>query len=302
MIKTCKIGVAGAGVFGGYHANKCAEQPRIAFIGIFDPSKPAREAGANKHGVTAYADFDAMLSDVDGVIIAAPAIYHGDMTMRALKAGKHVLVEKPVATDIQTAQACINVAAANKCVLQVGHQERFVARAIGLHKIDERPIHIRTERMGPFNVRGQDVSVTLDLMTHDLDLVLMLMDRLPDDVDGTVVVIRTNHPDISEGILTWPGARAELKASRVADAYSRIMTITYPSGTVEIDFNAKTLIHDTPFALNADFGSDPSAADSLGAATDSFVSAILDGTDVIVTGQDGLNAMQIALMIDANKT
>ena len=301
MSKTCKIGVAGAGVFGGYHANKCAEHPRVGFMGIFDPSKAARESVADKHGVTPYSDFDALLASVDGVIIAAPAIYHGDMAMRALQAGKHVLVEKPVATDVETAQACIDIAAANDLVFQVGHQERFVARAIGLDKVNERPVHIRTERMGPFNVRGQDVSVTLDLMTHDLDLVLMLMGSMPDTVDGTATVIRTKQPDTSEGMLSWPGARAELKASRVADASSRIMTITYPSGIVDIDFNAKTLTQNTPFALNADFGGDPSAADSLGAATDSFVSAVLDGTEVIVTGQDGLHAMQIALMIDSYK-
>ncbi|WP_371398015.1 Gfo/Idh/MocA family protein [Fretibacter rubidus] len=301
MDKTCKIGVAGAGVFGGYHAGKCAAHPRVDFIGIFDPNEIARTAGAAKHGVKAYADFADMLDDIDAVIIAAPASYHGDMVLAALRAGKHVLVEKPVATDVDTAKACIDLAADKGVVLQVGHQERFVARAIGLDKITARPRKITTERMGPFNPRGQDVSVTLDLMTHDLDLVLMIMGEMPERVDGQVAVVCTNHPDTADAVLHWRDVTAHMRASRVAEAYSRKMTLEYASGTVNIDFNGKTLSHDTPFVLNVDFGADPSASDSLGAATDSFVRAILDGDAVVITGQDGLNAMRLALMIDANQ-
>ena len=301
MDHICKIGVAGAGVFGGYHAGKCAAHPRVDFVGIFDPSEEARVAGAKKHGVKAYADFTAMVDDVDAVIIAAPASFHGDMALEALRAGKHVLVEKPVATDAATAKTCIAIAADNNLVLQVGHQERFVARAIGIDKIAERPRKITTERMGPFNPRGQDVSVTLDLMTHDLDLVLMIMGQMPARVEGHVAVVCTAQPDTADAVLHWDRVTAHMRASRVADAYSRKMTLDYANGRVDIDFNAKTLTHNTPFDLNTDFGSDPSAADSLGAATDAFVQAILDDAPVMVTGQDGLNAMQLALMIDANR-
>lgn len=298
MSKTLKIGVAGAGVFGGYHANKCAGHPRIDFVGVFDPSETARDAQAVKHIVSAYADFGAMLADCDAVIIASPAIYHGSMALEALSAGCHVLVEKPLAPNEAEAKAAVALAAERGLILQVGHQERFVIRAIGLLNHTERPTAITAERHGPYNTRGRDVSVGLDLMTHDLDLIITLMGGMPQSGEGESIWEKSDHPDKVTGKLYWPHGEATLSASRIEDGYSRKMAITYPSGMVHIDFNAKTLRHDTPLALNESFGNDPSAADSLGAATDAFVASVLDGAPVLVSGQDGLNAVIAAGMID----
>lgn len=299
--KSLKVGVVGAGVFGGYHAGKCADHPRIDFIGIYDPSRAAVMAASAKHNTKGYHDYEVMLTEVDAVVVACPAIYHGQMALAALRAGKHVLVEKPIAADTGAAQDMVDIAALNNCVLQVGHQERFVARAIGLDRAPETPIKIKAHRVGPFNVRNTDVSVTQDLMTHDIDMALSLMGGVPIHVEGESLQVRSDYPDAARAILTFEGgAKAYLEASRVEKGFDRIMELTYPSGILRVDFVNKTFENDTPFTFNPDFGSMPIAADSLGAGTDAFVRSVLDGDPVIVTGRDGLEALKVALAVDAS--
>ena len=152
--------------------------------------------------------------------------------------------------------------------------------------------------MSKYSERGTDVSVSLDLMTHDLDLVMMLMGALPKSVRGERRAEKSAAPDVAKGELTFENGTATLIASRLEDDFSRTMDITYPSGTVSIDFNAKTLTHDTPFELNENFGDDPAAKDSLGAASNAFIEAVLDGKAVPITAEDGYNALKLALCID----
>jgi len=297
-----KIAVIGAGVFGGYHANKCAVHPRTEFVGVYDPDISRARIQAKKHGVEAFDNFQAILAKSEGVIIASPADTHGEMALTALEFGRHCLIEKPIASTLKEAERIVELAQEKNLIVQVGHQERFVARAIGLHKLSERPLNIVSNRMSKFSQRGTDVSVTLDLMTHDLDLVLMLMNGLPIEVRGETRTEKSRHTDFARGDLIFEYATARLTASRLEDDFSRTMDITYPSGTVNIDFNAKTLTHNTPFDLNADFSVDSSAKDSLGAASNAFIQAVLDGKPVPVTAEDGYNALKLALVIDGEET
>jgi len=300
MSEKLKIAVIGAGVFGGYHANKCAAHPRAEFIGIYDPDIDRAKTQAEKHGVQAFDDVQTMLAQTEAVIIASPADTHGSMALTALACGKHCLIEKPVASELKDAARIVELAKEKNLVVQVGHQERFVAKAIGLDKLPESPMNIVSRRMSKFSERGTDVSVTLDLMTHDLDLVLMLMGGMPTEVKGEIRIEKSSLPDFSCGELTFENGTATLTSSRLEDDFSRTMDITYLSGEVNIDFNAKTLTHTTPFDLNANFGEDPSAKDSLGAASNAFIEAVLDGSSVPVTAQDGYNALKLALMIDGD--
>lgn len=300
MSKKVKIAVIGAGVFGGYHANKCATNIRAEFVGIYDPDIARAKIHAEKHGVQAFDNFQAMLAKTDAVVIASPADTHGAMALTALEFGKHCLIEKPVASTLKEAAQIVKLAAEKNLIVQVGHQERFVAKAIGLDKLPQSPINIVSRRMSTYSQRGTDVSVALDLMTHDLDLVLMLMGDLPNTVRGRTRTEKSEFPDFSQGELTFENGTATLTASRLEEDFSRTMEITYPSGEVHIDFNAKTLTHNTPFDLNADFGEDPSAKDSLGAASEAFIAAVLDGTPVPVTAEDGYNALKLALAIDGD--
>ena len=136
------------------------------------------------------------------------------------------------------------------------------------------------------------------VQTHDLDLVLWLMDQDPVDIKGESTKVYSQTSDTAIAELTFPDGYARLDASRVEEEGSRKMFITYPSGMVTIDFNAKTLTHDTPFDLNANFGEMDMARDSLGAATNAFVEAVLDGKPVPITGGNGLRALRAALIVD----
>ena len=298
MSETVKFGIVGAGVFGGYHANKLTAHPRIAFIGVNDAKMQGAQNLASKHNVRAFESFELLLAEVDAVIIATPACFHGLLAVQALEAGKHCLVEKPIAAELEQAQRIIELAQAHKLIVQIGHQERFVAQAIGLDKVPERPLKIKACRLGPPSGRGGDVSVTLDLMSHDIDLVLMLMGEMPDRVTGQTRSENTPFSDETHARLSFGDTQVTLQASRLAPSYKRVMEITYPSGQAIIDFNAKTLSHDTPFDLNANFAESPAAKDSLGAATDRFVNAILGQADVMVSAQDGYKALKLALQID----
>ncbi len=301
MSHKIKIGVVGAGVFGGYHALKCHDNPNVNFVGIYDHNVSNAAMIAQKYNVDSYKDYRSLVSNVEAVIIASPAQSHGPLAIAALKAGVHCLIEKPIATNLNDAEQIVELAKANKCIVQIGHQERFVAQAIGLDKISEHPLSITAFRMSPYSPRGTDVTVTLDLMTHDLDLLNMLVKERAGKIKGTAVSVRSDKADATLGMLSFPsGTIARLHASRVEDDYQRTMHITYPSGTVSIDFNAKTVTHNMPFKLDTDFKTNPLAQDSLGAATNAFVKAIRDDSPVPITAEDGYKALEMALVIDGD--
>jgi len=297
MDKTVRIGIVGAGVFGNYHANKAAQNTLVDFVGLYDLNKDCADATAHKHGVRPFHTYEDMLGRCDAIVVAAPAQHHGEMALQALKANKHCLIEKPIASSLEAAQEILDLSARD-LIVQVGHQERFVVKAIGLPDIPETPTKIEASRMGTYAQRGTDVSVTLDLMVHDLDLVLWLMKGFPKKVAATSQLLQSSSADVTRTRLQFSQGYADLTASRAADDFKRTMEIEYPSGTVHIDFNAKTITHDTPFNLDVDFATKPMASDSLGAATDSFVNSILNGAPIAISAKDGYDALRLALMID----
>jgi len=300
MVDTIKIGLIGAGVFAGYHANKLSKHKRVAFTGVHDPDVSRANIISNKHGVPAL-DAEDLLDVSEAVVVACPAIYHGEMVIRALHFGCHCLVEKPLSTSLEAAEDILALSDQKNLIVQIGHQERMVLKAIGLGKIEERPIRIEAVRHSPYSLRGTDTSVTMDLMTHDIDLCTALMGVAPDHIRGESRPVRSTTPDMAYGILQYGDSVARLSASRVEAGSERWMTLTYPSGEVHIDFNRKTLSNTTKVALNEKFGEDEIAKDSLGAATDVFVRAILDGTPVLVSAAEGAIAVRTAIAIDEGR-
>ncbi len=297
MTDRVKIGLIGAGVFAGYHANKLSAHPRIEFSGVVDRNPVHAKSLASRHNVEAVS-LRALLRRSDAVVIATPASTHERMAIKALEAGCHCLIEKPLATSYAEIDAITALAASKKLTVQVGHQERMVLRAIGLDAVEARPLKIEAVRNSTYSERGTDTSVTLDLMTHDIDLCFALIQQMPESIGGEAQCVRSDTPDMSYARLTFRGSRAFLEASRVAEKSERRMKITYRSGTVDIDFNAKTLTHSTPFSLNTDFAGDLRAQDSLGAATDVFVQAILNKVPVLVSAVEGAMAAKAAIQID----
>ncbi|MGJ8559701.1 MAG: Gfo/Idh/MocA family protein [Litorimonas sp.] len=292
-----KVGVVGAGVFAGYHAGKVFAHDRAILSGVFDRNIETAEALAGKYDAAAFNSLSALAEVSDALIIAVPASFHMDAALVGLDHGCHLLVEKPLASSVDQAEQIVSAADKAGRVLQVGHQERIVTQAIGLHDIKARPLQINIVRHTPRATRNLDASVVMDLMVHDLDLLCALYGT-PDWIN-TEMAKRLYSDELDEvrAEAGFGEMTAYLSASRDADL-DRRWVLRYPNGTIEIDFGQKTLRHDTPFTLDADFGSRPHVQDNLAAAFDCFVRACLDGERPLATGEDGLAAVRAAAQIE----
>ncbi len=294
-----RAGVLGAGAFGRIHARKYAEDARVHFVGVFDPDDERASQLADTHGAEAFASLDALLNKIEILTIASPPSFHAANARAALLAGKHVLVEKPLATDATLGAELVAIAAANTCVLACGHQERLVFEAMGLFDAPERPTRIESVREGPWTGRSADVSVTLDLMVHDLDLALKLMGRSADRVTATAHAEHGKAADAIEATLGFGDAEAVFTSSRIAADRKRTMRAVYPSGEIRIDFLARTFENTTSFPLNAAFAETRIGADPLGANVSIFIDAVLGvAPRPVVNGEEALAVLKLALDVD----
>lgn len=299
MSETLRGGVIGAGVFGGYHARQYA---RLASLSaVYDPHHPDRAAKvAMTMGGRAFAELDAFLDACDVVTVASPATCHAEQALAAVAAGRHVYVEKPIATSVADGERLRAAAAGAGVVVACGHQERVVFQAMGLLDIPEQPLRLEALRHGPPSERSRDVTAVLDLMVHDIDLVLALVASEP----VTAEAEGERGPD---GV--WDRVRAEagfengftaiLDVSRLAETRRRTMRIVYPSGEVEVDFVARTFRNTTPFALNPDFADTPAAGDPLGASIEGFLQAVRGETPrPVVTAEEAIAALDLAVAVE----
>ncbi|HRP10766.1 MAG TPA: Gfo/Idh/MocA family oxidoreductase [Terricaulis sp.] len=294
-----RAGVVGAGAFGRIHARKYAEDARVSFAGVFDPDDERADQLADTHGAEAFRSLEALLGAVDLVTIASPPSLHAGAGLPALKAGKHLLIEKPLATDAADGAALVRAAAEKKLVLACGHQERLVFEAMGLFSTPEEPSFIESVREGPWTGRSADVSVTLDLTVHDLDLALRLLGRKPERVSAKAKTEHGRAADWIEAKLDFGGAQAVFTSSRIAQDRRRFMRAIYPSGEVKIDFLARTFENTTSFPLNAAFAETRIGADPLGANVAAFIDAVLGvAPRPIVTGEEALAVLELALDLD----
>lgn len=296
MTERIRIGVAGAGVFGGYHCGKIADLTRAELVGVYDIDRQRAKALADRFGARAIEEFPALLDEADAIVIAAPAFAHYALAHEALTAGKHVFLEKPIALNVAEASRLIDLAGANGVVLQVGHQERYVAEAAGLLDRPASPVKIECRRQTSASGRCEDVSVVLDLMIHDLDLVRKLTGA---EIE-TVAASGDAHAAQAELHLN-NGAVVSLTASRRASAPERRMTLIYDDGVIEFDFVNRKAANTTPTPLRSDFDGDalPLAfRDPLAFGANAFVAAIDSRTAPQVTGEDGRRALEWALAIE----
>jgi predicted dehydrogenase len=295
--KQVRIGVAGAGVFGRNHANKIRTNPRASLVGIFDRNAERAVALAEEMGTQAFSDLSAILAEVDALVVATPAIAHGGVARAAIDAGKHCLVEKPLAATAADADILCAHATERGVVLQAGHQERYIFTAMGLFEVAERPVFLEATRVGLPSIRGADVSVTLDLMVHDIDLARLLFRAEPIAIKATRLAGKPENPDAVEAVLTFEGGgEARFLASRAAEERDRRMTIGYSNGEVAIDFIAKSFMDGPNFGLHSDFAA--RIPDPMGAATADFIAAILGERPVAISAGDGAAAVRIAEAID----
>ena len=290
-----RAGVAGAGVFGGYHAAKYAALDGVRLTAVYDHHPAHARALAERFGAEAFDDMAAFLAAVDLVTVASPADTHAALAAAALAAGRHVYVEKPVATTRAEALALVAAAKAGGLVLACGHQERVVFEAMGLMAVPERPVRIEAVRLGTPSERNRDVSCVPDLMIHDLDLALALAGP-----GATRVMAASGGFDAVIAEVDFGGGlTGRFEASREAAGRHRTMRLVYPSGTVEIDFLAPSFANHTPHRLDADFALSPDGRDPLGASVGRFVAAAAGQGRPAVTGEEGARALGLGLAVEA---
>ncbi|WP_084396038.1 Gfo/Idh/MocA family protein [Henriciella aquimarina] len=297
-MSSLKVGLIGAGVFGGYHAGKIADSKRAQLAGVFDPDQSRAEVLAEKHETRVFESEAALHEACDGVIVACPAIYHDAVVERALVAGLHVLVEKPLALSGARARELAALADEKGLTLQVGHQERFVLAAMGFFDIAEVPVSIEAVRESPPSPEGRagDVSVIWDLMIHDLDMAAKLI-GVGASVSGEGSRQHTDHIDEAVARLDFPSdAKAVIRASRVAPERRRAMTVIYPSGTISIDFLTRKVENTTPHAIKADVSAD--LPDPLGAADEAFFAACLGERETPIPGREAAEAVRLAELVE----
>jgi predicted dehydrogenase len=309
-----RVGIAGAGHFGRYHALKVAASTRTKLSGIHDPDLERAKTVGWEAGTQAMAYAD-LLDASDAVIVAAPAEVHYDLASRALRAGKHVLVEKPIAATLAQADELGALAKERGLVLQVGHLERFSAAYQAMAGKIGAPLYIEATRIAPFKPRGTDVSVILDLMIHDLDLVLALIDSEIESVDAVGAPVASAFEDIANARLRFRnGAVATITASRISPRTERRMRIFAQNSYMAADFAARklTVIARAPGAdgaLPAGQQPVPGVAgfgiedvswedhDSLAAEHAAFAASVLDGAPVLVDAAVGRRALAAALVV-----
>jgi predicted dehydrogenase len=294
-----KAGVVGAGAFGRIHARKYAEDSRVQFVGVFDPDDERASQLADTHGAKAFNTLDALLAEIDIITIASPPSLHAGAALPALKAGKHVLIEKPLATDAKAGAELVRVAAEKKLVLACGHQERLVFEAMGLLDTPEKPSLIESVREGPWTGRSADVSVTLDLTVHDLDLALKILGVKADSIEAKARAEHGKAADEIEARIGFGATQTVFTSSRIAPDRRRTMRAVYPSGEVKIDFLARTFENTTSFPLNAAFAETRIGSDPLGANVAAFIDVVLGvGPRPVVTGEEALAVLELALAVD----
>ena len=303
-----RIGVVGAGHFGRYHALKVAASNRAVLAGVFDPDQGRARAVGWEAGAEAR-PLEALIADSDALIVAAPAETHFDIAAKALTAGRHVLVEKPITATLEQADELARLAQEQGLVLQVGHLERFSAAYGALSGRMGRPLYIEATRIAPFKPRGTDVSVILDLMIHDLDLILALVDSPIQSVDAVGAAVASAHEDIANARIQFEsGAVATITASRISARTERRMRLFAEDGYMAVDFANRrlSLISRRLLAegrgqpvpgLNGFAVEDFSWEDhdALAAEHTAFVSSVLDGAPVMVDAAAGRRALSAAM-------
>jgi predicted dehydrogenase len=306
MDDTLRIGVIGAGHFGRFHALKIAASPRATLAGIadLDPAR-AEKIGAEAGGAPAL-PLEALFAASDAVVIAAPADAHYDLAERALIAGRHVLVEKPLAATLKQADRLAALAHDTGLVLQVGHLLRYSAEHHAIAARIARPLYIEATRIAPFKPRGTDVSVILDLMIHDLDLVLSLVDSDIESVDAIGAAVSSPFEDIANARVRFAnGCVATITASRISLKTERKMRLFSEEGYCSADFVARKLTmigreHGIPVPGTEGFLLDEVGwedHDVLEAEHAAFAASCLDGAPVVVDAAAGRRALAAALAV-----
>ena len=295
-----RVAVVGVGSLGQHHARVCAALPGAALAGVFDTDAGRAAEVAARHGCPVFEHLRDVIPEADAVVVAVPTVDHHRVARGLLEAGKDVLVEKPICSTLAEAEDLIAVAADRGRILQVGHIERFNPATDVLRANAVRPRFIEVHRLGAFSPRSLDVDVVLDLMIHDLDIVLSLDGSEAVQVDAVGVPVLTPRVDIANARLRFAsGLIANLTASRVSAERVRKFRVFSPRTYISVDFAARDAqVHRLAAgAAGPEIQSQRTSApdeEPLQRQLAAFVSAVRDRSEPVVSGADGLRALRLA--------
>ena len=300
-----KCAVVGVGYLGKFHAEKYASLPNCELTAVVDTDAAVAARVAASYGANAYTDYRQILGKIDAVSIVVPTTYHHKVSRDFMEAGVHVLVEKPITVTVAEADELIAIAKQKQLILQVGHLERFNPAILGMDK-DEKPLFIESHRLSPFNPRANDVSVVLDLMIHDIDIILALVDSEVERIDASGTAVLTQGTDIANARLLFTnGCVANVTASRISMKMERKMRLFRPSSYVSVDFQNRVLTkHKTGtkemFPGIPEIETEESVFESGDALLEEikhFVNCIHTKTAPLVSGEAGRRALATAIQI-----
>lgn len=308
-----QVGVFGTGHLGKFHLNNWKELAGVGVVGFYDPDDATAEAVAQQYGLKRYESDDALIEAADIVDVVAPTNFHFPICEKAIRKGKHVFVEKPLANTIDEAQTLVKLVKESGIKLQVGHVERFNPAFLALKDVFLNPMFIEVHRLAQFNPRGTEVSVILDLMIHDIDIILSVVKSDVKTISASGVAVLTNTPDIANARIEFDnGCVANLTSSRISMKKMRKLRLFQKDAYIGVDFlNKKTEIiklqdaeEPNVFAFDIDTHegkrriaiANPQVPDvnAIKKELEAFVAAIHTNSRTVVNEIDGLRAMEVA--------
>jgi predicted dehydrogenase len=301
-----RTAVIGVGYLGRFHAQKYAALPESQLVAVVDAREDARDKVAAEVGCRAVADYRDILGEVDAVSIATTTQAHFPIARECLERGVHVLVEKPVTETPDQARALIETATRRGCILQVGHLERFNSAILALEGVLGTPRFIESHRLAPFKERGTDVNVVLDLMIHDIDLIQSLVGSPIVSIDAVGTSVFSRELDIANARIRYAnGCVANTTASRVSMKMERKLRLFQDDAYVSIDLQQKvlTIVRKPPAGAAVTPGQVSieersfEQGDALRFEIEAFLRSIREGRPPVVSGEDGLRALETAIRI-----
>jgi len=307
------VGVFGVGHLGKFHLNNWKEIEGVKVVGFFDPNNEIAKEVAAQYNLKRFLDEDKLLAACDIVDVVTPTDHHFDICMRAIRKGKHVFVEKPLANTMQEARELVDVAREANVKVQVGHVERFNPAYLALKDMLLNPMFIEVHRLAQFNPRGTEVSVILDLMIHDIDIILSLVKSDVKNISASGVAVLTDTPDIANVRIEFNnGCVANLTSSRISMKKMRKIRLFQKDSYIGVDFlerkteiiklkqpsdqNVFSFDLDTPHGKKTIAIANPPIHDGNAIKMElaSFVDAIVNNKPTVVSEIDGLLAMEVA--------
>lgn len=305
-MKKLRVGVIGAGYLGKFHAEKYANMAEVDLVGVVDTDKSKAESVAAKLKTNAYPDYSDLFGKVDAVSIVVPTLFHYEVAKAFLENGVDVLIEKPMTTTLKEADRLIRFSESKNLIVQVGHLERFNPAVIALQEIVQKPMFIESHRLSIYNERSTDVSVVLDLMIHDIDIILNFVRSDVSEIRAAGVPVISEQVDIANARLEFTsGCIANVTASRISTKNERKIRLFQKETYVSVDFTSQeiTIVEQNSAS---DQGLIPgmeikqlcfTKSDALEDELRSFVKAVQNRKAPAVTGQMGRDALKIALSI-----